>query len=429
MERALVEKVHVGGAIVRVVTAGGHELVDIVEALVVAEIEDDAPVRGHDGFGALMFEAAERGALLGDGIGVHHIDLDHPAEAVRLVGLLGEIEAIVELAPLIGAFGNAHALVVGGFLVALGELAGEVAVDVFLGHDVGAPGRDAAGAIVDRSEDLVAARVCGGLKPGAAGGRARQLHLGARRDAPVQRALAHHLPLAVHLADFDHGAAMSGHLDVDARLVGVLDDENGEFLLRVLLVRLFADADDAGEHEMFVRIFVVHHEQPVLGRAVQRDEADIVVVVAELARLRFRALVARVEGRRIGKERVAPAQEHVRVVARRDMMRLVHARFDLREVEARALRLGLGLVRRHERDRPERRGDRGRRQRAAQDVAAREAMGDDLAHRAIVRGVQAFALGVFQPARGEDGMARRHLFGHDLCPSTVWKRSRSPVGS
>ena len=48
VERAVVEQVHVGGAVVGVERAGGDEFVDIVEALVVAEIEDDAAVLGDD---------------------------------------------------------------------------------------------------------------------------------------------------------------------------------------------------------------------------------------------------------------------------------------------------------------------------------------------------------------------------------------------
>ena len=95
IERAVVEQVHVGGAVVRVELAGGDELVDVVEALVVAEIEDDAAVGGDDRFGTLMLEAAERGALLRQRVRVVDVDLDDPAEAVGLVRLLGEVEAVV----------------------------------------------------------------------------------------------------------------------------------------------------------------------------------------------------------------------------------------------------------------------------------------------------------------------------------------------
>ena len=96
VERAGVEKVHVGGAVVGIEGAARHELVDVVEALVVAEIEDDASVLRHDQLGAFVLEAAERGALLRHRIRVHRIDLDDPAEAVRLVRLLADVEAVVD---------------------------------------------------------------------------------------------------------------------------------------------------------------------------------------------------------------------------------------------------------------------------------------------------------------------------------------------
>lgn len=110
----------------------------------------------------------------------------------------------------------------------------------------------------------------------------------------VERAVAHHLPFAVDLQDFDHGAAMRGHLDVDARLVS-----------RRHLQLAIGDADDAREHEVLVGVFVFHHQQAMRGRAAERDEADIVVVAAELPALGFGGLVLRVEGGGVGKERVA----------------------------------------------------------------------------------------------------------------------------
>ena len=77
---------------------------------------------------------------------------------------------------------------------------------------------------------------------------------------------------------------MGRHLDVDALLVGRGDRE---------LVAL--DLHDAREHQVFVGVFVIDDEQAMLRRTVDRDEADIVVVVAELARLGFRRLVRRIE--------------------------------------------------------------------------------------------------------------------------------------
>ena len=84
---------------------------------------------------------------------------------------------------------------------------------------------------------------------------------------------------------------------------------------------------------MRVGVFVVDDEQAVLGRAVERDVADIVVVVAELPGLGFGRLLGRIEFRRVGKDRIAPAQQHVGVIAVGDMVLVVDAGLDLVEGE------------------------------------------------------------------------------------------------
>src|SRR5690606_4356879 len=126
--------------------------------------------------------------------------------------------AVVEIGPFIGAFGYAEAVIIGGFAMVGGQFAAKIAVDVFLGHDVGAPGRDAAGAIVDGAEYLGAGGVGIGLEPVMAGGGAGQFHFGFGGDAAVILAIPDHLPLAVDLFDFDDGAAMRGHFDIDLLL-------------------------------------------------------------------------------------------------------------------------------------------------------------------------------------------------------------------
>ena len=77
----------------------GDELVDVVEALVVAadRRHSGRPVDDHRR--ALVLDAAKRRALLRHRVRVERIDLHHPAEAVGLVRLLAEVEAVVELAP------------------------------------------------------------------------------------------------------------------------------------------------------------------------------------------------------------------------------------------------------------------------------------------------------------------------------------------
>ena len=64
VERAVIQQVGVGIGLAGDVAARRDELVDIVEALVVAAIDDDAAIRGDDAFGALVLEAAEGGAFL-----------------------------------------------------------------------------------------------------------------------------------------------------------------------------------------------------------------------------------------------------------------------------------------------------------------------------------------------------------------------------
>ena len=126
------------------------------------------------------------------------------------------------------------------------QLAREVAVEVLLGGDVGAPGRDAAGAVVDRAEHLRAGRIGAGLQAVVAGGRAGDLHLGVGGDAAVVGRVRHDLPFAVDLADLDDRVAVRRHLDVDL----LLGERRG---LDDLLSLLLDDRDDAGEHELRVR--------------------------------------------------------------------------------------------------------------------------------------------------------------------------------
>ena len=103
VEGALVEDPHVLGACGPGVTgddaAAGDELVEVVEALVVAGIGHDGPVGGHVDARALMLEPAHRRVLHRRRVGIPRIDLDDVAEAVDLVGFLRQVEAIVEPLP------------------------------------------------------------------------------------------------------------------------------------------------------------------------------------------------------------------------------------------------------------------------------------------------------------------------------------------
>ncbi len=130
------------------------------------------------------------------------------------------------------------------------QFANEIAMDVFLGHDVGAPGRDAACTIVDRAENLGAGRIGIGLDAIMTGGGTAQRHLGIGGDAAIVCTVEHRLPLAVLLADFDNRAAMGGHFDIHLFLQE-----------RSLLHLAVDDLDEAGEHQVRIGIFVIDYEE------------------------------------------------------------------------------------------------------------------------------------------------------------------------
>ena len=164
-QRSFRQQPHIRGAIVRSVSSAGDEAIYIVEAGIVAAIDDDAPVFVENALGAFVAEAAERGVLHRHRSRIEGIDLDDPAEAVRLVRLLVDIEAVDELAPGLPQARHAVAVIALGLsaaepcgrLTALrAERAPEIAVEIFLGGEIGAPRRDPSGAIIERAEDVPA---------------------------------------------------------------------------------------------------------------------------------------------------------------------------------------------------------------------------------------------------------------------------------
>src|SRR5699024_1884116 len=168
--------------------AGGEELVDVLEALVVAHVADDGAVVGDVDLAGLVLEAAQCGVLDRGGLRVGGVEFDDPEEAVRLVRLLGDVEAVVVLLPaavrhvvLDGVAGVlAHQIIV----VELVDAAA-VLVDVPLDGEHGAARGDAAGAVVEGALDVHAGRVGFGLQQFVAGGRAGGGELGEAGDAAV----------------------------------------------------------------------------------------------------------------------------------------------------------------------------------------------------------------------------------------------------
>src|SRR4029453_14775547 len=104
-------------------------------------------------------EAAERRAFHGYGVGIERVDLDDPAEAIGLVWLPCQIEAVEIVTPIVPASGNAHAAVVARLAMVVIELAGEIAVDVLLAGQPGAPGRASTSAVVEHAKHFPAAGI------------------------------------------------------------------------------------------------------------------------------------------------------------------------------------------------------------------------------------------------------------------------------
>ena len=143
-------------------------------------------------------------------------------------------------------------------------------MEILFRREVGVPGRDTAGAIVERADEGFARRIAAGLQPLVASRRTVGRHLGERADAAVMGAVEHDRPILAVAGDLDHGNAVRSHLDVDQLLGHVL--EAGRVLTFL----------QGREHQLFVGVFVIDAKQPVAAAAVDRKIGDVVVVVAKL---------------------------------------------------------------------------------------------------------------------------------------------------
>ncbi len=227
---------------------------------------------------------------------------------------------------------------------------------------------------------MAAGGVGAGLQEPVAGRRAVHGEGRGGGDAPVQgsaldvpprpgRALA---------ADLDDGHAVGGHADAD-----LLGGERGA-------------AGVAAEHQLVVGVLVVGHEHRVVA-VVRADQADVVVVVAELPLLGRGALPVEVEGGRVGEDRVAPRDDRRpgEAVGDDDLVETLGLGRDRREAEGGGgLRPGGGgrwgrgrcgcLLGPGHRGQP----DDGSHQSAAlEDAAARGASRDEVTEVGVVGGV------------------------------------------
>ena len=115
---------------------------------------------------------------------------------------------------------------------------------------------------------------------------------------------------------------MCSHFDIGTFLSCVCDDH-----FAVL------HSYDTGEHQMFIRVFVVHHKQTAITTVIQRNETDKIVIVSKLPLLRSFGLVQRIKFRGIGEDLVTPSHQNVGVIAVCHVMIGIDPSLHLREIE------------------------------------------------------------------------------------------------
>ena len=178
----------------------------------------------------------------------------------------------------------------------LGVAAAEAVGEVLFAGQVSAPRRLAVGAVLEGAEDFLAMLVGAGFHQFVAGGRAADPQRRVTVNPPVVARALNELPLAVLALDFDyrHTFAGQGLAHVFGRL-------------RQAAVRI---------EVAVVGVFIVDRHQRAVFLAREFEQAHAVVVVAELHFLRSRgAIAARVEGRAVLVQWLAPADQHRRLVA------------------------------------------------------------------------------------------------------------------
>ena len=387
MERAMVEQLAI--RLRRALAAGGRlhgvardELVDVFEPGVFARIHHRTLVARQRNPRSFMCGAAERGALDGRGVRVHRVDLDDPAEAVEFVRVFARVEAFIVFRPAVKTgLANAPAL-----LVRIGRVAAiEVEREVLFARQVGAPGRDAAGAVVQRAQHGAAGRVGGGAHQRVAGRRAahREGRIGGEAARVNRR--PHHRPAGLA------GLAGSGapfHLDHRDTMRGLcLANLLGAPGLEAVAVQ-----------QAVVGVFVVHCQQPT-PRAVEGVVMNAVVVHAHLHRLVGRAVAAvAAPGRHVAgdADRLAPGGDRHGHVAFGNDERVVAGGRHRLEAEQRPAAAHAGAARQQW---PQHAGSQGRQTPLHPEATRR--------------------VGHVVNTRVERGVAQLHrfeVFGHD-CPS------------
>ena len=312
VERALGQNAHVVLEVPLLNFAGGDELVDVFETLVVAGVAHDRAVVGDVNLTGFMLETAHCGVLDRGGVRVRWVNLYQPEEAVRLVRLLGDIEAVVVLLP--RAVGQlfildrvALELLNSFFVVELANVA-EVLVNVLLTGQVGTPRSNTTGAVVQSSLDLHTGRVSLGLQQIMTSSRAVDCELGEASNATVtlvaENWLQESLVILFHSKD---GLAVGSQSDVDLLLSSIF------FLVST-------------EHHRLGGVLVRADVQQCAVFSL--NQASEVIVEAELLQLVFRSLLVKVELRATLVDWVAPANQNILLVAVRDNDCVFRVRLD-----------------------------------------------------------------------------------------------------
>jgi len=226
-------------------------------------------------------EAAQSGALLGSAAGIKGIDLHHPAKSVGLIAVVlggirsggGGIEAD-ELVRLVAGQLPAVARSLGAYAVALvlpgqvgllvGAFAGvaEVARPVLLTGEVGIPGSDAVGAVVQSTPGHCAFRAELGFHEVGSPHWPLDLHEGKTGDAAVE-AIPHHFPTAVSLLlDVDNAHPVA--IQLFQHLVGIA----GAVRIGGIQVGIQLLAHSRSMHKPRLDVLVVKHQQTLGGAAL-----------------------------------------------------------------------------------------------------------------------------------------------------------------
>ena len=272
-----------------------HVLVEVIEAFVITHIRGHVAGRTDDHIGAFMLEPAHRGVLHRGVERRGRVDFDDPAEPVRLVLVPGGagIEARVDVLP------HASGLLVDEPVAAVGcaeARRSEVAVEVLLAREHGAPRGGSARAVAECAENELACGVGSGREKSGTGGRARHDEGGRGGDAAVVGAADRVGP----------GTARAG--------AGEFDDRHSVRHHRCASLRVRLLGCGGGrEHDVLVRVLVIRDEV-TLARG-RLEDVDVVDVVAELLRLRIRRLFGRVEGVGCREERVTPTDHRGPLIA------------------------------------------------------------------------------------------------------------------